>query len=134
MNEKTNGHEAKTGGVPNKGSLQAYLHNFTKESIDEIVKIMRTSRQESLRFAAARAILDKTIPDMKAVEVTGKDGEPIKLSVIAGNGFIPQLAAIEATSTGGAIQPSSEVQGVDLAPESMEDNNSDNRISQASTS
>ena len=76
-------HEAKHQGAPNKGSLQAYSQNFTKEAIDKVVDIMRNSRNESLVFGAAKLLIDKAIPDMKAVELTGEDHGPLLIKIIS---------------------------------------------------
>ena len=124
--------EAKRGGAPNKGSLQAYVQNFTKEAIDEIVDIMRTSRNEALRMGAARVIIDKSIADLKAMEVTGQDGEPIKITVIGG-GFVPESRFINAASTASTFSATT-LQSDSLAPESTENDNSDNRDDPPSSS
>ena len=76
-------HEAKKGGAPNKGSLQAYIQNFTKEAIDGVIKIMRTSRNEALVFGAAKLVIDKSIADIKAVELTGQDNGPILIKIVS---------------------------------------------------
>lgn len=80
---KNSTRQAKKGGTPNKGTLLSHLQNFSLESIDYLVDTMRTSRNENLRFAAARAILDKTVPDLKATEVTGQDNSPILIKIVS---------------------------------------------------
>lgn len=82
MDKKTTTHEFKKEGTPNKGTLQSYLQNFTKEAIDEIVYVMRNSRNENLRFGAAKVIVDKSIPDVKAVELTGENNGPILIKIV----------------------------------------------------
>ena len=83
MNESQNDHKVKKKGtIPNQGSLQAYLQNFTKEAIDGIVEILRTTRNENLRMGAAKIIIDKSIPDIKALEISGTDGRPIEIIIV----------------------------------------------------
>ena len=83
MNESQNDHKPKKKGtIPNQGSLQAYLQNFTKEGIDAIVEILRTTRNENLKMGAAKIIIDKSIPDKKAVELTGEDQGQILVKIV----------------------------------------------------
>ena len=124
--------EAKGKGTPNKGTLQSYIQNFTQEAIDVLVEIMRTSRNENLKMGAAKVIIDKSIADLKAMEVTGQDGEPIKITVIGG-GFVPESRFINAASTASTFSATT-VQSDSLAPESPQDNNSDNRDDPSSSS
>ena len=124
--------EAKGKGTPNKGTLQSYIQNFTQEAIDVLVEIMRTSRNENLKMGAAKVIIDKSIADLKAMEVTGQDGEPIKITVIGG-GFVPESRFIDAASTASTFSATT-VQSDSLAPESTENDNSDNRDDPPSSS
>lgn len=64
-------------------------------------------------------------------ELQGKDGEPIKLTVIGGGGFVPGSFAFIAPPTGSTLQSASQVQGVSLASQSKKDNNSNNGTGQA---
>ena len=116
-------HEAKKGGAPNQGSLQAYIQNYTKEAIDAIVIILRTSRNESLKMGAAKLIIDKSIADKKAVELSGANGEPIKLNIIAGADYLAWLAKSNASPAGSAVQQLPEVQGVSVAQTGEKDIN-----------
>lgn len=59
-------------------------------------------------------------------ELTGENGQPIKLTVIGAGGFIPQPYTFASSSTTGAVQPSSEIQGTGVAPTGEKDNNSNN--------
>lgn len=125
-------HKATKGeGTPNRGTLQSYVQNFTKESIDTLVKIMRdTSREnKSLRMGAAKALLDKSIPDVKAIEVGGVNGEPIRLNIISGGDYLSTIAQFDATSDSGTAYGSTAIQGTDLAPESEKDNDSNKSVS-----
>ena len=80
--------QAKKGeATPGKGTLQSYVQNYTKEAIDKIVEIMRTSKNDALVMGAAKVIIDKSIPDLKSAELQGEGGGPIliKLDGIQGN-------------------------------------------------
>lgn len=121
--------EARKGeSTPSKGTLQSYLQNFSKEAIDVLVEIMRTSRNENLKMGAAKVIIDKTIADLKAVEIGGVNGEPIKLNLITG-ADISQFTTLIASSEGSSSYGSSQVQGIGLAQAGEEDNNSNQSIS-----
>ena len=100
-------HEAKAIGAPNKGALQTYLQTFTKEAIDNIVDMMRNARSPQLRYLTAKAIIDKSIADVKAIEVGGTDGQPIRVTVVGG-GFVPPNEQTEPISEG-SITPASAV-------------------------
>lgn len=82
--------EAKKGGVKNKQGLYAAAAAHSKEAIDVLVKLMR-SRNENVSLGAAKAILAKTIPDLKAVEADVKSSEPIEIILVPdmGGGYIP---------------------------------------------
>ena len=75
--------QAKRGRTPNKGTLLSHLQNFSAEAIDYLVDTMRNSRNENLRFGAARAILDKTVPDLKATEIVGENNGPLLIKIIS---------------------------------------------------
>lgn len=66
-------HKVKKGGarIPNKGSLQAYLQNFGKEAIDKIVWFARHSKNETLKFAANKILVDKSVADLHDSKIDG---------------------------------------------------------------
>ena len=80
-------------GTPNQGKLQSYIQNFTKEAIDKIVWFARSSKNENLRFAANKLIIDKSIADIKAMELTGAHGEQLTINIVTRDGFIPPSMA-----------------------------------------
>ncbi len=122
--------EPKTPGPTSRQGLYAYAAQYTKEAIDVIVEIMRTSRNESLKLGAANKLLDKNLPDIKAVEISGENGEPIKFNIISGADYISALGKITAASEASALGRSSEVQSADLAPASTKDDNSNQSVSE----
>jgi NADPH-dependent curcumin reductase CurA len=74
--------KAKGGGIMNRGSLYAYVSKYTKEAVDVLVDLMKNGKQESVRMGAANALLDKTIPDLKAVEMTGENSGPLIIKIV----------------------------------------------------
>lgn len=47
------------------------------------------SPSPTIRLQAANNIMAKIVPDIKAMEVTGAEGQPLQYTVNAGHGFIP---------------------------------------------
>ena len=85
-----------------------------------------SSRHKYVRTALE--VKDK-IPVVNRMEVTGKDGQPIKLQILAGIGFlpnsVPKSTGDAPVATGGIVPKFEEIQGVDMAQEGEKDNNSD---------
>ena len=136
MDATTN--ETKSPGPTSRSGFYAYVSQYTQEAVDKLVEIMRNSKNESLVLGASKAIIDKTIADVKAVELNGglnADGErePIRIFINTGQGFIPATITIPATSAGGITTESSTVQSPDMAPQSPKDIHSDNGSSHAGT-
>ncbi len=61
-------HEAKQRGVPNRGSLYAVAAAHSKEAIDTLYDLMMNSKNDNVRLGAAKALLDKSLPDLKPSE------------------------------------------------------------------
>ena len=96
------------------------------EILDVLFELLK-SRNDSVAVSAAKTLLNKILPDKRAIEVTGKDGQPLTINVkldMAG-GYIPQLGGI-ITASAASSAGSPQVQDTDLAQESKKDNNSDN--------
>ncbi len=74
---------SKTPGPMSRTGLYSYTSKYTKEAIDAIVNIMRTTRNESLKLGAAKALLDKNLPDLRATEVTGEDHGPLIIKIVS---------------------------------------------------
>lgn len=130
MDEKDN-NQAKKGGNPSRDILYAEAAKHAPRAIAVLVEIMEKGDNDNARMAAAKAILNKAIPDLKAMELSGKDGEQLSVLVkldMAG-GYIPSMGSIVATSTAG-YQRSTQVQDTGVAQESEKDDNSSNGNSQ----
>lgn len=71
MNKRS--HEAKQRGVPNRGSLYAVAAAHSKEAIDTLYDLMMNSKNDNVRLGAAKALLDKSLPDLKPSEDLERD-------------------------------------------------------------
>ena len=81
--EHKNNSEATEGGVPSKLGLYAYASKYTKEAIDMLYVLMSTSRNEGIKMGSARALLDKCLPDLKAVDLTSQEPpEPVMIRFV----------------------------------------------------
>lgn len=72
----------KGGGVVKREDVYQYVSKFSQEAVDTLIEIMRTSRNEALKMGAAKTLLDKCIPDLKATEVTGEQGGAVLVRLI----------------------------------------------------
>src|SRR5207302_799351 len=74
--------------MPNRQGLYAKVAKHAEKAMSAIVGLLN-SRNEAIQLGAAKALLDKCLPDIKAVEMKEENNQPIKIMVVAGNGFIP---------------------------------------------
>jgi ribonuclease HII len=74
--------EAKKTGVPTRDILYAEAAKYAPRAIQILVELMEKGDADSVRIAAAKTILAKAIPDLKALELTGEKGEPIYVKII----------------------------------------------------
>lgn len=77
--------EAKNGGrprIPNRQGLYSQTAKYARSAIDTIVTLLH-SRNDAIRLGAAKALLDKCLPDIKAVNWDGeRDQPPIVIRII----------------------------------------------------
>ena len=57
-------------------------YSHSKEAIETLYDLMLHGSQEGVRLGAARALLDKALPDVKSVEITGEDHGPLLIKII----------------------------------------------------
>lgn len=127
-------HTGKVGGFPPKRkNLYQQLSRMAPRAAEVLFELLE-SKMPAIRVAAAKTVLAKVIPDLKAVELGGNDNGPIQILVNAGNGFVPATLQLYAPSVGSTTEQSKEVQGAGVAPAGKENDNSDNGNSQAGTS
>ena len=65
-----------------KAQLYAYVQQYSKEAVDVLLDIMRSSHNEGLKMGAAKGLLDKCIPDLRATEITGEEGGAVLVRLI----------------------------------------------------
>lgn len=70
----------KNGGRPvGRKALYNYASKYAYEAIDELVDQMRNARQSAVRTGAAKALLNKCLPDLKAMELSGDEENPLTM-------------------------------------------------------
>ena len=116
--QEDNKAESKKGGVTNKGSLYAHASKYTIQVIDFLFNTMQDEKvQMSVRVSAANKLLDKTLPDLKAAELTGKDGEPLAVNII---GSYVSPGGWNVPTPIGSLEGPDPLQSIGLAQESQE--------------
>jgi len=73
--------EPNNGGTPSRKGLYAKTAKYFGEALDVLVNEMRKGDNSNARIAAARTIVNKVLPDLKATELTGAEGEAMKVLV-----------------------------------------------------
>ena len=77
-------HEPKTGGVPPRTPKRTNLYGkvalLAPKAIETLGKLLE-HRNESVRVAAVKIVLSKTIPDLKGMEISGPEGEKLKVVI-----------------------------------------------------
>lgn len=76
--------KSKNGGArfPTREALYSRVANHLPDAIDKAVWIMNNSKQESNVLGAIKVLMDKGLPDLKAIEVSGEDGGPLQIEII----------------------------------------------------
>lgn len=69
------------GGAVSRQSLYTVAQKYTKEAIETLYELMKDRRNPAVRMGAAKVLLSKVLPDMKAVEVSGLNGEDLQLVI-----------------------------------------------------
>lgn len=131
---KNQSDEPKKGGTPSREILYSEAAKYTLRAIEVLVREMENGDNSNARVSAAKAILAKSLPDQKALELSGPDGGPIQLRYIIdlSGGYIPPVGPTSATSSG-RDAGSTPVQGIGMAPTGEENNNGSDRTGQTST-
>lgn len=76
--------ELKQPGVKGRQGLYAYASKYSKQAIDTLYHLMTTSNNEGIRLGAAKALLNKCLPDLKTSEIAieQSDNMPMELNFI----------------------------------------------------
>jgi hypothetical protein len=109
----------KKGGSPSREVLYAYASQYTQEAFDKALDLMRHCPNENVALGAIKLVLERSLPAIKALELSGKNGDPITVQLI--NDYLSTRGA-NATSVPGA-EGSNTLQGTHLAQEGKEDIN-----------
>ncbi len=64
--------------TPNRQGLYAKVAKFATLAIDSLVDLMKNSKNENIRLGAAKVLLDKCLPDVKATEIAVESTEPVQ--------------------------------------------------------
>ena len=72
----------KRGTKNDQRGLYAKFEPLADDAIAR-VKLLLQSRNEAIALGAAKLILERTVPAMKALEITGDGGGPIEISIIS---------------------------------------------------
>lgn len=71
--------EASQPGVKSRKNLYAYASKYSEEAIDMLYSLMKTSRNEGIQLGAAKALLNKTLPDLRTSEQQIEERIPIPI-------------------------------------------------------
>lgn len=74
--------KGKNGGArfPTRDNLYSRIAKHVPEAIEKAVQLLQ-SNNEAIRLGAIKFLVDKALPDLKAVEVTGDNG-PIQIRIV----------------------------------------------------
>jgi len=108
--EETNNGESSKGGVIPRSAIYAKTSKFSEEMLEILVYLARHSRQESVRMASAAKVLDKAIPDLKAMEITGEDHGPIRFIISLNEDDRRRVADLKLSQTAVDLRQPGQVQ------------------------
>lgn len=75
--------QEKKGGKPiSRAKAYNKAAAYFVEAFETILDEMRNGDNSNARVGAAKLIINKVLPDLKAQEITGKDGEKLPFTVI----------------------------------------------------
>ena len=97
MEENTSDDELKTQGVTNRKLLYSRASKYAPKAI-KILADLLDSRNEGIRLGAAKTLLARVLPDLKAQEISGKDGEAITINLISD--YLSRPVVVAAPETG----------------------------------
>ena len=130
--EQTNDTKSKNGGTKPQIALYQKIASHEEEIIQALLDGLH-SRNESIKIGAAKILINKILPDLRQMEVTGKDGGPIKLNIISGSDYISYTLKTDASPEASIIESVGTVQGADMAQTGKKNNNSNNPDNQVDT-
>lgn len=124
MAKKKNLLREKKGTSPiSRQGLYSVASAYSKEAIHRLVELLR-SNNENVCLGAAKAILAKTIPDLKATELTGKDGGELRIRLIRSLLHLPSSEG-NVSASNKLAQGQTSLSSGGLAQESKKDKHGD---------
>jgi len=117
---------AKKPGPPSRQELYGMLIKTAPTAIKVISRAARGKRWNSkiinsVQLGAAKMILNRCLPELKAMEVSGSEGGPIQVNVVSN--YITNVTSTFEPSEG-SVEGSDTVQGSGVAPQGEKDDNS----------
>jgi hypothetical protein len=112
-------------------AMQAYITGKSKDAVNKVYYLMQTSHNEAVQFACAKLIIDKTIPNLQATEISGEQAVQLAVAVMHyGRGDnLPDPLQVRPSepepSSAGSPPGFQEIPGAKLAPEGPKDNPGD---------
>ena len=74
--------QGKGGGVTSRQGNYNKVASHFDEILEKQLWLMRNATQESVQQSAANKLIDKILPNLKATELTGKDGEKFERLIV----------------------------------------------------
>ncbi len=78
---ETPSNEPKKPGSPSREMLYSEAASLAPRAL-EVLKELLEHKNENVRLGAVKTVLSKAIPDLKAMEVTGPNGEKLEALVV----------------------------------------------------
>lgn len=72
----------KKGGIPNKQAIQQKAQAHAIEAIEVLVEAMRNGDNTNARVGAAKTLLNKCLPDLKATELSGDEQKALVVRIL----------------------------------------------------
>jgi len=82
MSKRDNLPEKKGTKPVSKQALYSKASSHALEAIEVLVREMQHGDNSNARTGAARALLNKCVPDLKSQELSGKDGEKLPFTIV----------------------------------------------------
>ena len=71
--------------MPNRSTLYSQIARAIPKAISTLIALL-DSNNEAIRMGAARDLINKALPDVKAMEITGENQGPIIIRIIEDHG------------------------------------------------
>lgn len=75
----------KKRGTPSRQALYQMTAGHAREAILCLMDIIRNGDNSAARMGAAKVILNKCLPDLRATSITGAEGKELVLQILGGS-------------------------------------------------